>query len=53
MKLTTPLLLIAFVHISSAGRSQITLKKKNAPVEKVLTVIERQTNMFFYMTRMM
>ena len=47
MKLTTILLIIALVLVSSAGWSQITLKEKNAPLEKVLGSIEKQTKYVF------
>jgi TonB-linked SusC/RagA family outer membrane protein len=47
MKMTTLMLIIALVHISSAGRSQITLNEKNAPLEKVLAAIEKQTKYVF------
>ena len=47
MKWTTFVLVISLVHISSAGFAQITLKEKNAPLEKVLAVIEKQTKYVF------
>jgi hypothetical protein len=47
MKLTTLALIIALVHICSSGRGQITLKEKNAPLEKVLSDIEKQTKYVF------
>jgi TonB-linked SusC/RagA family outer membrane protein len=47
MKLTTILLIIALVFVSATGRGQITLKEKNAPLEKVLAAIEKQTKYVF------
>ncbi|MFI5163247.1 MAG: TonB-dependent receptor [Sphingobacteriales bacterium] len=47
MKLTTLVLVIALVEASAAGYSQITLKEKNAPLEKVLKAIEKQTQYVF------
>jgi hypothetical protein len=47
MKLTTLVLAIALVHISSEGYGQITLKEKNASLEKVLMDIEKQTKYVF------
>jgi TonB-dependent starch-binding outer membrane protein SusC len=47
MKLTNLVLVIALVHISSAGHGQITLREKNAPLEKVLAGIEKQTKYVF------
>jgi TonB-linked SusC/RagA family outer membrane protein len=47
MKLTTLLLIVTLMLLSFAGRAQITLKEKNAPLEKVLTDIEKQTKYVF------
>jgi TonB-linked SusC/RagA family outer membrane protein len=47
MKLTIPMLIIALIHLSATGYSQITLKEKNAPPEKVLAAIEKQTKYVF------
>jgi TonB-dependent starch-binding outer membrane protein SusC len=47
MKLTTIWLVIALALTSSAGWSQITLKEKKAPLEKVLADIEKQTRYVF------
>jgi len=47
MKLATLLLVIGLVHIGSVGYGQITLKEKNAPLEKVLAAIEKQTKYVF------
>jgi TonB-linked SusC/RagA family outer membrane protein len=47
MKLTTLLLIIVLVHLGPAGYSQITLKEKKAPLEKVLADIEKQTKYVF------
>src|SRR3954471_20063856 len=47
MKMTTLVLVIALVHISCEGDGQITLKEKNAPLEKVLSAIEKQTKYVF------
>jgi type II secretory pathway component GspD/PulD (secretin) len=44
MKLTAFLLMIAFVQVSAKGYGQITLHEKNAPFEKVMTSIRKQTN---------
>lgn len=49
MKLTAILLFLALMQASAKGYSQITLKEKNAPLEKVLESIKRQTGyVFFY-----
>lgn len=47
MKLSTLFLLIGFLHVSAAGYSQVTLREKQAPLEKVLQKIEKQTNYVF------
>jgi TonB-linked SusC/RagA family outer membrane protein len=47
MKLTTFLLIIALVHASAKGFSQITLHENNAPLEKVLKSIEKQSGYTF------
>ncbi|MBS1665374.1 MAG: STN domain-containing protein [Bacteroidetes bacterium] len=47
MKSTTLVLVIVLVHICTVGHGQITLKEKNAPVERVLSAIERQTRYVF------
>ena len=47
MKMTTPVLIIVLVHTCTAGLGQITLKEKNAPLEKVLAAIEKQTSYVF------
>lgn len=47
MRLTTMVLSVALIHISTTAHTQITLKEKNAPLEKVLTNIERQTKFVF------
>ena len=47
MKMTTPVLIIVLVHTCTAGLGQITLKEKNAPLEKVLAAIEKQTKYVF------
>jgi len=54
MKLTTVLLLGAFLQVSARGISQtITLSEKNAPLEQVLTEIKRQSGYeMVYNTRM-
>lgn len=52
MKITTFLLMIALVHASAKGYSQISLNEKNAPLEKVLKSIKKQTGYsFFYDTK--
>jgi TonB-linked SusC/RagA family outer membrane protein len=43
MKCTTTILIIVLVHTSSTAVSQITLHERNAPLEKVITAIEKQT----------
>ncbi|MGZ3929478.1 MAG: carboxypeptidase-like regulatory domain-containing protein, partial [Mucilaginibacter sp.] len=43
MKLTTCLLIIAFVQASATGYGQVTLHEKNAPFEKVMSSIRKQT----------
>ncbi len=50
MKLTTLLLIITLVQVSAKGYSQkINLDEKDAPLEKVLQAIERQSGyVFFY-----
>jgi len=47
MKLTTLLMTVALLSASAAGYSQITLKEKNVPLEKVLSDIEKQTKYVF------
>ncbi len=47
MRLTTLLLVTVLIGASSAAYGQITLKEKNAPLEKVLSEIERQTKYVF------
>lgn len=49
MKLTTILLFLAFMQASAKGYSQINLKEKNAPLERILESIKKQTGyVFFY-----
>src|SRR6187402_2514425 len=47
MRFTTFVLGIALVHMCSAAYSQITLKERNVPLEKVLAAIEQQTKYVF------
>jgi hypothetical protein len=47
MKLTTLVFVIALIHSNTPGYGQITLKEKNAPLEKVLAAIEKQTKYVF------
>jgi TonB-linked SusC/RagA family outer membrane protein len=47
MKWTSLVLVITLVHVGSAGYGQVTLKEKNAPLEKVLAAIEKQTKYVF------
>src|ERR1700722_6967123 len=47
MRWTSLLLAIALAQVSTTAYSQITLKEKNAPLEKVLTDIEKQTKYVF------
>lgn len=49
MKLTTILILAALLQVSAKGFSQkISLKAKNAPLEKVLSEIEKQSGYSFW-----
>lgn len=49
MKLTALFLLFALLQVKASVYSQITLKEKNASIEKVIHEIERQTDyVFFY-----
>lgn len=48
MKLTTLLLFLALMQASASGFSQITLKEKNVPLEKVLLSIKQQTGYAFF-----
>lgn len=52
MKLTGIIILAACLQVSAKGLSQtVTLSEKNAPLQKVITEIERQTKYsFFYKT---
>jgi type II secretory pathway component GspD/PulD (secretin) len=47
MKLTSALLIMAILLARNKAYSQITLKEKNAPLEKVLADIEKQTKYVF------
>ena len=47
MKLTTLLLIIILLQASARGYSQITLKEKNATLEKVFAEIKKQTGYTF------
>jgi TonB-linked SusC/RagA family outer membrane protein len=47
MRISCLLSIIGLLHIASAARGQITLKEKNAPLEKVLSAIEKQTKYVF------
>jgi TonB-dependent starch-binding outer membrane protein SusC len=53
MKLTVFLLTVAFLQVHAKSFSQVTLSIKNAPVEKVLHEIERQTGYGFLYTKEM
>jgi len=44
MKLTAFLLMLAFVQVSAKGYGQVTLHEKNAPFEKVMASIRKQTS---------
>ena len=44
MKLIAFLLMIAFVQVSAKGYGQVTLHEKNAPFEKVMASIRKQTS---------
>jgi hypothetical protein len=49
MRLTAILLLGACLQVAAKGNAQnITLTEKNAPIEKVLLSIEKQTSVSFY-----
>lgn len=49
MKLTAILLLIACIQVSAKGFSQgITISERNAPLEKVFNLIEKQTGYTFF-----
>src|SRR4051794_33241522 len=49
MKLTALLMLLALLQVKASVYSQITLKEKNASIEKIMKEIERQTDyVFFY-----
>lgn len=49
MKLTTAILLIFLLNASANGISQtITFNGKNVPLEKVIPVVEKQANVFFF-----
>lgn len=49
MKLTAVLCFLTLMQVSAAGYSQINLKEKNAPLERVLQSIKKQTGyVFFY-----
>lgn len=47
MKWRTLVLVIALVQVGFTGYCQITLKEKNAPLEKVLLAIEKQSKYVF------
>jgi TonB-linked SusC/RagA family outer membrane protein len=47
MKLIVVLLVVTLVQVSAKSFSQITLREKNAPLEKVLSDIEAQSNYVF------
>ncbi|AEW00434.1 TonB-dependent receptor plug [Niastella koreensis GR20-10] len=49
MRITAILLLGACLQVAAKGRAQnITLSERNAPIEKVLQIIEKQANVSFY-----
>jgi TonB-linked SusC/RagA family outer membrane protein len=48
MKITTVLIMIVLVQASAKSYSQVTLNEKNAPLEKVLKSIEKQTGYSFF-----
>ncbi|OQP42886.1 hypothetical protein A4H97_12090 [Niastella yeongjuensis] len=49
MRITAILLLGACLQVAAKGRAQnITLSEKNAPIEQVLQLIEKQANVNFY-----
>jgi hypothetical protein len=47
MKLTTLVFVIALMHTNAEGCGQITLKEKNASLEKIIAAIEKQTKYVF------
>jgi TonB-linked SusC/RagA family outer membrane protein len=47
MRWTIALSVIVLVHTSSTAVSQITLREKNAPLQKIITAIEKQTKYVF------
>src|ERR1700733_7686178 len=47
MKLTSMMLIVGFVFANSALRAQISLKETEAPLEKVLADIEKQSKYVF------
>src|ERR1700749_2627310 len=47
MKWTSTVMLSISVLTGLAGYSQITLREKNAPLERVLSIIEKQTSYVF------
>src|SRR5688572_18990137 len=47
MKLTAIILLVFSLHVSARLQSQVTLSEKNAPLEKILASINKQTGFHF------
>src|ERR1700761_6685076 len=47
MKLSTILSIVAIICAGSSAYGQITLHEKNVPVEKILSIIEKQTKFVF------
>jgi hypothetical protein len=47
MRWTTLGLIVILLHIRTAGRSQITLHEKDAPLETILSAIEKQSRYVF------
>lgn len=52
MKITAIILLAVCLQVSARGRAQgVTLSIRNAPLERVFTIIEKQTGYYFTYTR--
>ena len=51
MKITTLILILALTQLSAKTFSQIRLAEKNVPLEKVLKLIQHQTNTSFFYDR--
>lgn len=47
MKLTTVFILFAFLQVSAKGYGQVTIKEKDASLEKVISLLKKQTGYLF------